>query len=304
MFDVSLLLQKFEDRMQLNFPMDSFTSFKIGGAADVAVFPKSIDEIKFIFDYIKSREVPYEVLGNGTNILVSDKGIDGIVIILTKMQNKWIQDNTIGVYAGNQLSEIAQYAMKHNLSGMEFAGGIPGTVGGAIYMNAGAYGSEVKDVIASVTCLDPSGTVKKLALYDLELNYRSSIFQNNRSIILEATFQLNISDDQDQIKSIMQENNKKRRAKQPLNLPSAGSVFKRPKGYYAAKLIEESGLKGFKLGGAMVSDKHAGFIVNYDNATSEDVLNLIDVIRDVVFKKFSVTLEPEVKLIGKFEKRE
>ena len=304
MYDISLLQQRFEDRLQLNLSMSSYTSFKIGGPADVVVFPENIEDILFVFDFIRSHNIPYQVLGNGSNILVSDRGVDGIVLMLTKMQNISIIENRITAAAGNLLSEIAQVAMKHNLSGMEFAGGIPGSVGGAVYMNAGAYGSEIKNILLNVTCLDPNGNVQKLSLPDLELNYRQSIFQKNRSIILDVTFALEKSDDQELIKSIMQENNKKRRAKQPLNYPSAGSMFKRPKGYYAAKLIEDAGLKGYKLGGAMISDKHAGFIVNYDHATSDDVLNLIDVIRDVVEKKFSVTLEPEVKFIGRFEKRE
>ena len=303
MYDISLLQQRFGSRLQLDFPMNSYTSFKIGGPADIVVFPENIDELLFAIDYIKSNNIPYEVLGNGTNILVSDQGIDGIVLILTKIQSKSIDENKIITAAGNLLSEIAQFAMKHSLSGMEFAGGIPGSVGGAIYMNAGAYGSEVKDIISNVTCLDQNGVVRELYLPDLELSYRKSIFQENQSIILEATFELKKSNDQDQIKSIMQENNKKRRAKQPLDYPSAGSVFKRPEGHYAAKLIEEAGLKGYQLGGAMISDKHAGFIINYDNATSEDISNLIEVIRDVVWKKFSVKLETEVKFVGRDEKK-
>ena len=249
MYDISLLQQRFKDRLQLNFPMSSYTSFKIGGSADIAVFPENIDELLFVFDYIISNNIPYEILGNGTNILVSDQGIDGIVLIMTKMQSISIKDNKITVTAGNLLSEVAQFAMKHSLSGFEFAGGIPGSVGGAIYMNAGAYGSEVKDIIMNVTCLDLNGIVNKLYLPDLELGYRKSIFQDNQSIILEATFELSASNNQDLIKSVMQENNKKRRAKQPLNHPSAGSIFKRPKGYYAARLIEDAGLKGYKVGG-------------------------------------------------------
>ncbi len=300
MYDVSLLQEKFRDRVQFNSRMSSYTSFKIGGAADIVVFPENIDELSFVLDYIIKNNIPYEVIGNGTNILVSDQGIDGIVLILTKMQHITIEDNKISVAAGNLFSEVAQFAMKNNLSGLEFAGGIPGSVGGAIYMNAGAYGSEVKNVIHNVTYMDLNSKICNLTLADLELDYRYSVFQKNRSIILSATFELEKNNDPEQIKAIMQKNNKKRRTKQPLNYPSAGSVFKRPKGNYAAKLIEDSGLKGYRIGGAMVSEKHAGFIVNYNNATAEDVMNLIEVIRDIVDKKFSVTLEPEVKFIGRF----
>lgn len=282
-------------------PMSSHTSFKIGGNADYFSTPKNIEELKRIIAFCKKNNLSYFILGNGSNTLVSDYGIGGIVIDISKgFSYISIDEKKIIAGAGTLLSKIASEACKNSLSGLEFAAGIPGSVGGAIYMNAGAYGGEIKDVITNVTYLDESGNLEKLAADKLDFGYRKSFFSGKKFVIIEAEFDLNKSNSI-KIREKMNELNKKRAEKQPINMPSAGSVFKRPEGHFAAALIEQAGLKGYSVGDAQVSDKHAGFIINKGKASAQDVIELVKYIQQKVFDKFSVMLEPEIKLIGRDE---
>lgn len=297
-YDLSDFKNCLGERALSNVSMKQFTSFKTGGNADIALFPQTVEELIYILKTLKETKIPYEIIGNGSNIIVTDGGIEGAVIILTRLKKITVKENTISALTGNLLSEVANAAMKNALTGMEFASGIPGSVGGAVYMNAGAYGGEIKDILKEVQIIDENNQLSKLNIDQLQMGYRTSIFNGNGHIIVSALFQLTYGD-QKSIKEKMAQFNAQRRLKQPLNYPSAGSTFKRPEGYFAAKLIEDAGLKGFRIGGAMVSEKHAGFIINYDNATSNDILSLIDAVQKKVYEKFSVTLIPEVKIIGK-----
>lgn len=282
-----------------NVLMKNHTSFKIGGTADEFCEAKSVSEIQELIKYAKNKGMPYVIIGNGTNILVSDKGIRGIVIKLANEFSKTeLKENTITAEAGSVLTALSVLALKNNLEGLEFASGIPGTLGGAIYMNAGAYGGEMKDVIKSVTYLE-SGEVKTIFANELDFGYRKSFFTNRNAVILSAEIELK-EGRFEEIKAKMDDYKKRRTEKQPLLMPSAGSTFKRPTGYFAGKLIEDAGLKGCKMGGAMVSDKHSGFVVNAGDATAEEILSLIEYIKKTVFEKFEVELETEIKMIGEF----
>lgn len=281
-----------------NEPMKNHTSFKIGGPADEFCAPKSIGEIEECIKYAEENKKPYFVIGNGSNILVSDKGIRGLVIKISgEFSGYEFFKDTVKAKSGVLLSTLAKAAQKNSLCGMEFASGIPGTLGGAIYMNAGAYGGEMRDIVKSVTYLE-KGEIKKIES-GFQFGYRKSIFAELGAIILEAELQLK-SGDFDEIKAKMEDFKARRTEKQPLNLPSAGSVFKRPVGHFAGGLIEEAGLKGYSIGGARVSEKHAGFIVNTGGATAEDVLSLIEYIQKVIREKYSIELETEVKMMGDF----
>ena len=281
-----------------NEPMRNHTSFKIGGVADEFCSVKSVDEIIELIEYAKNKQIPYLVVGNGSNILVSDKGIRGLVIrISNDFSDFEIAGDVIKAKSGALLSTLSKAALSESLSGMEFASGIPGSLGGAICMNAGAYGGQMSDVVKSVTYLE-NGEVRKLDK-DFGFGYRKSIFADLGVIVLEAELQLK-KGEFDEIKAKMDDFKDRRNEKQPLNLPSAGSVFKRPEGYFAGKLIEDAGLKGFRIGGALVSEKHAGFIVNTGNATCSDVVALIKHIQKTVKEKFGVELETEVKIEGEF----
>ncbi len=297
-YELSELKNCLGERVLTDVSMKQFTAFKSGGNADVVLFPQTIDELLFILKILKDVEIPYEIIGNGSNIIVTDGGIEGAVIILTQLKGITVKENTISALAGNLLSEVANAAMKNALTGMEFASGIPGSIGGAVYMNAGAYGGEIKDILKEVKFIDENNQLRTLTVDQLQMDYRTSIFSGNSHIIVSALFQL-ASSESNAIKEKMAQLNAQRRLKQPLNYPSAGSTFKRPEGYFAAKLIEDAGLKGFRIGGAMVSEKHAGFIINYENATSNDILSLIDEVQKKVYEQFSVTLIPEVRIIGK-----
>lgn len=282
-----------------NVLMKNHTSFRIGGFADEFCEAKSVAQIKELTAYAKEKGMPYQIIGNGTNILVSDNGIRGLVIKLANDFSKTeLKENRIIAEAGSLLTNLSVLALKNSLTGLEFASGIPGTLGGAIYMNAGAYGGEMKDVIKSVTYLE-NGEVKTIFSDKLEFDYRKSFFTNRDAVILSAEIELTAGD-AEEIKAKMEDYKKRRTEKQPLLMPSAGSTFKRPAGYFAGKLIEDAGLKGYKMGNAMVSDKHSGFVVNSGDATAEEILNLIEYIKKTVFEKFGVKLETEIKMIGEF----
>lgn len=287
-----------EDRLLLDEPMKLHTTFRIGGNADYFVKPESIEEIKALTECAKRHGIAYYVLGNGSNMLISDEGYRGMIIRLgEEFSDITMQDNDmISVQAGAKLSRIGNEAAAKGLTGFEFASGIPGTVGGAVVMNAGAYGGEIKDIIVSATVLTQEGDVVTLSNDELELGYRTSIIQKKGYIVLLAVFKLEKGDEA-QIRSRMKELAEKRREKQPLEYPSAGSTFKRPEGFFAGKLIADAGLKGFKVGGAQVSEKHAGFVINTGSATACDVIELTDEVKRKIKQIYGVELELEVKKI-------
>ena len=282
----------------LNEPMSKHTSFKTGGPADYFVCPENLDELKRVIGILKSNNINYVVFGKGSNMLVSDMGIDGAVIYMGSFSQIKSDGNIITAGCGAGLSSIALNAFENSLTGFEFASGIPGTLGGAAFMNAGAYGNEMKDVIKWVRAIDDDLNEVKLFNNELGFGYRKSLISEKKLIIVEGCIELE-EGEKDEILARMEELNKSRREKQPLNFPSAGSTFKRPEGYFAGKLIEESGLKGKSIGGAKVSEKHAGFIINTGNATTNDILELIKYCQNKVFEKFSVELVPEVRIIGR-----
>lgn len=288
------------DRVLEAEPMSKHTTFRIGGPADLFVAPENTDEIKKLIAICKEEEVPYFILGNGSNLLVSDKGYRGVIIQLYRSFGQiTLKENEIHAQAGALLSGIAAMAREASLTGFEFAGGIPGTLGGAVVMNAGAYGGEMKDVLKEVTVLTPEGEIVTLQAGELQMGYRTSIIKEAGYIVLEAVISLK-KGDQDEIKSRMQELAGMRSSKQPLSYPSAGSTFKRPEGYFAGKLIMDSGLRGYQVGGAQVSEKHCGFVINTGNATAKDVTTLMADVQRIVMEKFGVKLEPEVKFLGDF----
>lgn len=272
------------------------TTMRVGGNAKYVFLPKNAEEIIEIIDYCKNNNEKYIIIGNGSNIIFPDEGYDGFVIKLFKnMSEMSLEGDLITAEAGCVLSKIASFAKDNSLTGMEFAAGIPGTLGGAVVMNAGAYGGEMKDIIEFVDVLMPSGEVKRYSNEEMCFGYRKSIIDNDK-IVLAAGLRLK-KGEKPVIEAYMNELKEKRTSKQPLEYPSSGSTFKRPEGYFAGKLIEDAGLKGYSVGGAMVSTKHCGFVINYDNATSEDVVKLIEDVKSIVFDKFGVMLEPEVKII-------
>lgn len=288
-----------EKNVMLNEPMKNHTSFRTGGEADIFVSPDSIKSLKDVIKLFRENDIPFYIFGNGSNMLVSDRGIEGAVIhIGNGFSSIEVKENKITSGAGAILSAVSNAALENSLTGFEFASGIPGSFGGAVFMNAGAYGSEIKNVIKSVLVLNENLELEELSKDRLELGYRSSIFQKNNYIILGGTIELETGN-KDNILSEMNELNAKRREKQPLNFASAGSTFKRPEGYFAGKLIEDSGLKGKKIGGAQVSEKHAGFIVNTGTATTDDIINLMDFCKKTVYEKFGVMIEPEVRITGR-----
>ena len=280
--------------------MKKHTTFRIGGPADYYVLPKTIEEVKKVTTLCKEAEIPYYVLGNGSNLLVSDEGYRGVIIQLYRNMNQIeVEGTTIRAQVGALLSQIAGEALRHSLTGFEFAAGIPGTLGGAVVMNAGAYGGEMKDVLQEVTALSKEGEVKVLTREELDLGYRTSVIGREGYIALEAVIALK-DGQEDEIRSTMEDLKERRTTKQPLEYPSAGSTFKRPEGYFAGKLIQDTGLRGFSVGGAQVSGKHCGFVINKDNATAKDVIELMREVSDRVEAKFGVPLEPEVKKLGDF----
>ena len=280
-------------------PMKKYTSFRCGGNASVLVIPNSVDCLKRIIDFCNSKNVKPLVIGNGSNLLFTDNGINGVVIKIGSDISKieLLDETTIRCEAGATLKSLCMFALENSLSGLEFAYGIPGTLGGAVYMNAGAYGGEMKDVLVSTTHIDSNGEFGELTQENLNLIYRGSAYTDNDYTIVSAVLKLKKADKKD-IKEAMDDKLKKRKDKQPLEYGSAGSTFKRPTGYFAGVLIEQSGLKGYTVGGAQVSEKHAGFVINKNNATATDVINLIRDVQKIVFEKHGVMLETEVKIIG------
>ncbi|WP_270647277.1 UDP-N-acetylmuramate dehydrogenase [Paeniclostridium hominis] len=287
-----------KEEIFLDEPMKNHISFKVGGPADFLVKPKNEEQIKKLVTLLKEENIPYIIVGNGSNLLVKDGGIRGVVIkIADNFNNFEVKDTTVFSQSGALLSFMGKAVLNNNLTGFEFAAGIPGTLGGAIAMNAGAYGGEMKDIIKSVRLMDEEGNIFELKNEEMEFGYRKSILSKKDYIVLSAILELQ-EGNHDEIKNRMRELTKSRVTKQPLNLPSAGSTFKRPEGHFAAKLIEDSGLKGLTLGKAQVSDKHAGFVVNLGNAKAKEILDLIDVVKSTVYSKFGVMLEEEVKILG------
>ena len=279
-------------------PMSRHTTFRIGGNADVFVNASSSEEIVSVISYCLEHHIPYMCMGNGSNMLVSDKGIRGVVISIgSNMSEVQVVDNMIYAEAGALMSKIASAALGAELSGFETLSGIPGTVGGGIYMNAGAYGGEIKSVLKNVTFISKNNDIVTMDTDQLELGYRHSIFETNGGIIVKCCLELK-KGNKNEISAAMKEYSTRRNEKQPLSMPSAGSTFKRPEGHFAGKLIQDAGLMGFSIGGAQISTKHAGFIVNTGNATAADVLALIEHVRKTVFAQSGIMLEPEVRLIG------
>ena len=279
-------------------PMAKHTTFRIGGPADYLVMPHSVPEILEVIAFCKNAGIPYYVIGNGSNLLVSDEGIRGVVIRLGKEFGRIsVNGTTVTAEAGALLSQTASAAAEASLTGMEFAGGIPGTVGGACVMNAGAYGGEMKQILKSVTALCADGTVTTLTSGELDLGYRTSIFLKKNLIVLSAEIELKRGEPEE-IRRISEDLKQRRTSKQPLDLPSAGSTFKRPEGYFAGKLIMDAGLRGYRVGDAQVSEKHCGFVVNRGSATCAEVRQLIEDVSGKVYEQFGVRLEPEVRFLG------
>lgn len=279
-------------------PLMHYTYTHTGGPADWLAFPKNVEEVQTLVAYANDHQLPLTVLGNASNLIVRDGGIEGLTLILTRMNKISVTGNRVTAEAGAAYIETTIAARDHSLTGLEFAAGIPGSIGGAIFMNAGAYGGETKEVVESATVLLPDGTVKRLTNEELDFGYRHSSVQDNHGVVLDATFSLQPGD-HDEIAAKMDELNARRAAKQPLNLPSCGSVFKRPTGYFAGKLIHDAGLQGYTAGGAQVSTKHAGFIVNIDHGTASDYVAVIHHVQQTVKEKFGVSLQTEVRIIGR-----
>lgn len=285
-----------EENIFIDEPMKKYTSFKIGGVADIFIKVKSVQELQYIIEVAKKENILVTIIGNGSNLLVKDNGIRGIVIMLN-MDKIEIEDTIVTVEAGVKLGFLAQKLLKEELTGFEFAAGIPGSIGGAVRMNAGAYGGEMKDIIVETKCLTPSGEIVTLSNEEQEFSYRHSIFMENRYIVLETKIKLQ-KGNKDEIKAKMDDYAQQRKEKQPISLPSAGSTFKRGTDFVTAKVIDECGLKGFSIGDAQVSTKHAGFVVNNGNATAEDVLRLIEHVQKVVLEKTGKKIELEIEVLG------
>ncbi|OUN92580.1 UDP-N-acetylmuramate dehydrogenase [Blautia sp. An46] len=288
------------DNVYRNEPMRKHTTFRIGGPADFYLCPHSAKEIQKTVAICREEELPYFILGNGSNLLVSDQGYRGVVIQLWKnVSDILVEGCRIRAKAGASLAKIAGEALEEGLTGMEFAAGIPGTLGGAVVMNAGAYGGEMKDILQEALVMDEQGEIFTLKKEELHLGYRTSIIKEKGYIVLAAALELKPGD-RKEIKEKMDELKQRRVEKQPLDMPSAGSTFKRPEGYFAGKLIMDAGLRGFSVGGAQISEKHCGFVVNTGKATANDVLTLIREVQKRVRDKFGVELETEVKFLGEF----
>lgn len=288
--------------VKIDEPMSKHTSFKIGGNADIFIKVADLEDLKIILKYVNENKLKLIIIGNGSNVLVKDNGIRGIVLKLDfkQIDIEKADDKTAVITVGAGVSNglLAQKLLKESISGFEFASGIPGTIGGAVRMNAGAYGGEFKDIVISTKCIDKLGNIVILKNEEQNFSYRHSIFMEKNLIILESKLKLNIEENSDMIKQKMDENLKSRKLKQPINIPNAGSTFKRGEDFITAKLIDECGLKGFSIGGAGVSDIHAGFIVNKGNASAEDVLKLVQYVKEEVYKKFNKKIELEIEVIG------
>ncbi|WP_312493172.1 UDP-N-acetylmuramate dehydrogenase [Anaerosporobacter sp.] len=289
-----------EENIVRNEPLAKHTTFKIGGPAEYFVTPENEDQLKLVIKVCKESNIPYYIIGKGSNLLVGDKGYKGVIIQIYKNFDLIkIDKNIVTAGAGVMLSRLATQAAEHNLAGLQGECGIPGTLGGAVTMNAGAYGYEIKDYIISATVLNQEGEIFTLNKEELQLAYRTSIIQKNSYIVIEAVFELPYGNKEDILAEIA-EFNRKRVEKQPLEYPSAGSTFKRPVGYFAGKLIMDSGLAGYRVGDIMISMKHCGFVVNVGNGTASEVRQLIEDVQHIVYEKHQVMLEPEVRIIGEF----
>lgn len=287
-----------EENIFLQEPMCKHTTFRVGGPANCLITLENEVQLQNLQHYLNLVEIPFFVLGNGSNVLVSDKGYEGIILqIGDKMNGISVDGRRITAYAGARMSQVAKAAMEHGLTGLEFASGIPGTVGGGVVMNAGAYGGEMKQVVENVTVIGPNDEILELDNSTMEFGYRYSIIRNQPFVVTKVTFLLE-EGDKARIKATMDDLAARRREKQPLEYPSAGSTFKRPEGYYAGELIMNAGLRGFRIGGAEVSEKHCGFVVNSGNASAADVMDVILEVRSRVKEKFGVELEPEVIFLG------
>lgn len=287
-----------KDNIKIDEPMNKHISFKVGGPADILVKPSSEEELSGILKLIKEENIPYLVIGNGSNLLVKDGGIRGIVIEISDNFNNFdIDGNLINIQSGALLSVVGKAALRAELKGFEFAAGIPGTLGGALAMNAGAYGGEMKHIVKSVRLMDTDGNVHEFSNEDMQFEYRKSILTREPYIVLSAVIELE-NGNYNEIKETMADFTQRRVTKQPLSLPSAGSTFKRPPGNFAGKLIEDSGLRGLTLRGAQVSEKHCGFVVNLGNAKAKDILDLMYVVKSTVNAKYGIMLEEEVKILG------
>lgn len=286
-----------EENIRVLEPIRNHTFTKLGGEADLFITPSSFAELQSVLKQAIKFNIPVTILGSGSNVIVRDGGIRGITLCLTKFNQISIKNDVIAAQSGASIIGVSNFALEHELTGLEFACGIPGSVGGALYMNAGAYGGQISDVLEKARVMTTNGEILTLSKEDLQLGYRKSIFMNRDYVILEAEFQLKHGEYK-MIKQDMDEFTTARKSKQPLEYPSCGSVFKRPPGQYAGKLIQDSKLQGTRVGGAEVSRKHAGFIVNIDHATSKDYIDLINIIKGTVKKNFDINLETEVIIMG------
>lgn len=289
-----------EDRVLVNEPMAGHTTFRIGGPTDYFIEAADAEEIRWAIAVCREEGLPWFVLGRGSNLLVGDRGFRGVVLsVYREFQGIETEQETVRVKAGTLLTTLTGKLLEESLTGMEFASGIPGTVGGAVMMNAGAYGGEMKDVVREVTVLTPEGEILCLSAAEMKFGYRTSVVKEKEYIVLSAVLELK-KGDPEEIRRKMQELKAKRVEKQPLEYPSAGSTFKRPEGYFAGKLIMDAGLAGARVGGAQVSEKHCGFVVNTNNATAADVRELMSRVQKTVEEKYRVRLEPEVRFLGEF----
>ena len=286
-----------DSEIKIDENMSNHIHFKVGGPVDILLIPSKVNQVVETLKICKNENIPYFIIGNGSNLLVKDGGIRGVVIKLSNLLFIEVKDNTIKASSGTLLEDVSKKAVENSLTGFEFACGIPGSVGGAVFMNAGAYDGEIKNVIKEAEVLDRDGNIMVLSKEELELGYRTSKVMKDNLLVLSATFELT-KGDKEKIQERVDELTEKRESKQPLEYPSAGSTFKRPEGYFAGKLIQDAGLKGASVGGAAVSEKHSGFVINNDGATAEDVLNLIAHVQNEVKKQFGVELHTEVRIIG------
>lgn len=283
-----------KDNILCNEPLKNHTTFRIGGDAKAVIVPESVDELLNVIKQLRTEK--YLILGNGSNVLAPDEGLDCYVIKTTKINSVEVTGEDVYAECGATLAKIANCALESSLSGFEFASGIPGTIGGGVVMNAGAYGGELSQVVVKTTYCDREGNVFEVVNDEHDFAYRHSFFSNKDYIILSSVIKLK-KGNLNEIREKMRELNKRRSDKQPLNFPNAGSAFKRPEGYFAAKLIDDSGLRGVKVGGAQVSEKHCGFIINTGNATADDVRKLMELCQNEVYNKFGVKIEPEIKIL-------
>lgn len=284
--------------IKIDEPLYKYTYTETGGAADVYVEAGTIEDTAAVIAFANKNNIPVTYLGNGSNIIIRDGGIRGIVVSLLKLNDIQVEGRTLVAESGAAIIDASRLALQHELSGLEFACGIPGSVGGAVYMNAGAYGGEVKDCLTQVTAINESGDFVKLTLEELELGYRTSRVQTEHLVVVSAEFELSEEKNYDEIKAVMDDLTEKRESKQPLEYPSCGSVFQRPPGNFAGKLIQDAGLQGYRIGGVEVSKKHAGFMVNVDGGTAGDYEALIEHVQNTIQDQFGVVLHREVRIIG------